>query len=141
MNIVMIDDNSTVLKVNKAMLEKEYAFFATDHLDQYQTLSDFFKSIDANGINFYDVILMDNNLSKDGPSGFDVLVQLQKDGFLGRAVLLTGDDSDTLKAKNQFIATIDYIEKNRHTPNGSAVKLLAEIIAQERKKKPQEKLN
>lgn len=128
MNIAMIDDNPTVLMINEAMLKKEGAIQNGDVLDKFSSGAAFMEAVHEKGVEFYDVVVMDHDLGDKETRGFDVLVQLNKNGFKGKAVLLTADESMLIGLKTKLATDIEYLIKNQ-----GAIPALSKIINQGRK--------
>lgn len=128
----MIDDNPTVLAVNFAMLKKTNALTPDDQFDAYKNPTDFFAVTKENNVNYYDVIIVDYDLGPDNMKGLEIISGMIKQGFTGKAVLLTGNDSAGLGMKMMMLPNIDYAIKNISTGEKSTIAILAKAIERAR---------
>lgn len=123
MKIAIIDDNSTVLKINQIMLKKEGFILEDDIIELYLTFSSFFNE-NSKKLNEYDVVVCDYDLGLESKNGLDILKELKLIGLKGAAVLLTSDNTMMLKAKVSLAQNINYISKDKN----DAIAKLGNII-------------
>jgi FixJ family two-component response regulator len=132
--VAMIDDNTTVLMVTQAMLKKQGSIAAEDTFDKYQDPDLFLESIQNSDVNAYDAIIVDYDLGPGKPKGTEIVSRLQKEGFFGKAILLTGDDSIGTALRVKASGDIEFVLKNIVTGSGSTTEILGRLLADVRNK-------
>lgn len=110
--IAMLDDNKTILSVNTMVLKKEEAIIDEDILHTYLTPEDFLAKINGEYINKYDIVIIDHNLGIDKIKGLNIIIRMKRNGFIGKAVLLTSNNSIEMSFKTGNLCDVDYIIKN-----------------------------
>lgn len=124
----MIDDNLTTLKVNEVMLRKRLAIIDGDRLDQFSTPDDFFEKIAHQDINHYSILIVDYDLRDTKINGYGLIAEMQKNGFIGKAVLLTGDDSTSMGIRMKLTRDVEYVVKNVPMGSNDTISVLSELI-------------
>lgn len=125
MEIIIIDDNSTILKLLELMLKKEGFITLEDNLNTYLSID----SIpNLTSINTIDVIICDYDLGKTSINGLDFFKKIIVNGFINECVLLTGDDTFELRKKLTEIPSIHYVIKSANNDKSSTVNQLGKII-------------
>lgn len=115
MNIALIDDNKTVLTVNELMLKKEKYITEEDLIDKFTDINSFRQDRTLIEVtNKYNMIICDYDLGKESINGLEFLKSIKATGYIGSCVLLTGDDSITMKTKMLLQSNINYIIKNKN---------------------------
>lgn len=132
MKLALIDDNNTVLKVNQLMLKKEGFINDEDIFSTYLDISTFTNQ--NKQLNELSIIMCDYDLGKHSINGLEFLKQLKSNGYKGVCVLLTGDDTMSLRAKMSFNSNIHYVIKNTNKDNTSTYNQLGTIINNTRNK-------
>lgn len=127
MKIIIIDDNKTVLLVNQLMLKKEGFIKDGDVLITYPDIDTFYKDND-DSIELIDVIICDYDLGKNTIDGLKFLKKVKDNGYNGESILLTGDDSFSMKTKMHMQKNIHYILKNSEKSKSSTISQLGKII-------------
>lgn len=130
MKIAIIDDNSTVLKVNQVILKKENFLTNIDEIKTYTTIDNFFE--ETKNINLFDLIVCDYDLGRNSKNGLEFLKELQEKGFENTTVLLTGNDSEELKEIMELNKNIYYVIKNTNKDNTGTIYQLGNIIKETR---------
>lgn len=111
MNLLFIDDNSTVQKVNVIMLrklgylkEEDKIFFKNTTLINKYELDEL--------LSICSVIICDYNLGANNLNGLEFFETI-KEKFIGLKILLTSNDSEILKETVSGIEDIYYITKTK----------------------------
>lgn len=125
MEIIIIDDNSTILKLLELMLKKEGFITLEDNLKTYLSI-DSIPNLTL--INTVDVIICDYDLGKTSINGLDFFKNILKDEFKNECVLLTGDDTFELRKKLTEIPSIHYVIKSANNDKSSTVNQLGKIM-------------
>lgn len=128
MKIAMIEDHPTTLMVNEVMLKKQQIVLKEDEFHGYQTADDFLEFVDKMGVNYFDIVIADNDLGENQKTGFDIISLMRTNGFKGKPILLTGDDSVSMGLKMKLNRGVEYIVKNNKPgPEGYLGKLSESI--------------
>lgn len=126
MNIALIDDDTTTLSITELMLKKTNAITSADSVEKYKTIEDFHN---RNSSTIFDVIICDQDFGiLSSKKGFDFLKALVNNGFKGKPVLLTADDSVSMGLKMSFEGRLEYVTKNMSSGDKNVYKMLGEII-------------
>lgn len=131
LNILLIDDNSTVLLITQALLKKENYIKETDTFDTLKSIEELTDKELLDISSKYDVIICDHNL-EERITGLDFLITLSKYKFVGLKILLTSDESYDLHARVER-ENINYITKNIEEGENSTNALLGNLITEYRK--------
>lgn len=110
MNILFIDDNSTVQKVNIMMLRK-FNYITTEDTIVFKNTTNFeFPDMETS----FDVIICDYDLGLNSPSGLEFFEKIE---FSGLKILLTSNDSELLKKIMELKKDIKYVIKQKSFTN------------------------
>lgn len=110
MKILLIDDNSTISMIVKALLQKYAYIKEEDEIINYcSTLieKDELKSI----LLSCEIIICDFDLGGDNPNGIEFFNSIEQDSQDIKKVLLTANNSFILKSIMEMKTNIDYIIK------------------------------
>lgn len=132
MTIALIDDQQPILKLYSAMLVKAGAIKSNDNLYTYSEGTEFLTVIHEEPSKF-DVVICDQNLGKGQIEGLDILRGMINVGFQGKAILLTGDNSDWMKKQMEEVPTIDYVLKGSRSEETNPYVVLTKILNTYRK--------
>lgn len=110
MNILFIDDNSTVQKVNIMMLRKFNYITTVDTIVFKNTTNFEFPDMETS----FDVIICDYDLGLNSPSGLEFFEKIK---FSGLKILLTSNDSELLKKIMELKKDIKYVIKQKSFTN------------------------
>lgn len=106
MNILFIDDNSTVQKVNIMMLRK-LNYINTEDTIVFKNTTNF----ELNEMEtYFDVIVCDYDLGLNSPNGLEFFEKIE---FSGLKILLTSNDSELLKKIMELKKDIKYVIKQK----------------------------
>lgn len=109
--LAMVDDNSTVMDTNEAVLRKREGLLANDAVAKFKTADEFLADVEKNGINYYDIVLCDQDLGRTQMKGYEVITEIQKKGYVGKAVLLTADNSESMELRMDLTFDVEYVTK------------------------------
>ena len=127
MNIALIDDDTTTLSITELMLKKTNAIMAEDNVEKYRTIEDFYSRDTKTNFN---IVICDQDFGRlSSKKGFDFLKGLVNNGFQGKAVLLTGDDSISMGLRMSFEGKLEYVTKNMSAGDKNVYSVLSRIIS------------
>lgn len=110
MNILFIDDNSTVQKVNIMILRK-LNYITTEDTIVFKNTTNFeFPDMETS----FDVIICDYDLGLNHPNGLEFFEKIE---FSGLKILLTSNDSELLKKIMELQKDIKYVIKQKSFTN------------------------
>lgn len=132
MNIVLIDDNSTIGNVIEMVLKKSGSIMPWDSIDKFTRAEEFESAFNKKGIDTYGVVICDHDLGPDQPKGYDIMMGLKNGGYNGTLILLTGDDSSSMALRMEETAGIKYVVKNFSCKDNNAYDRLSTLIAEAR---------
>ena len=135
MELILIDDNSTVLRFIELMLNKEQLIAESDKLNTFISIKSFMNNYKKNEISIQeylkniDLIICDYDLGKESINGLEFLNNLINLNYKGECVLLTGDDTYELRNQLKLCPTVHYVIKNSsNDKNTSTVSQIRNII-------------
>lgn len=132
MKIALIDDNKTVLMVNEVMLKKEGFTSSNDDVSKFTNIEEFYTDKKKEFTDNFEIIVCDYNLGENSMNGLEFFKCIISEGYKGTCVLLTGDDSITMKTKMLLHPNINYIIKNNEKNNNGTIFQLGQIILNQR---------
>lgn len=135
MELIFIDDNSTVLKFIELMLKKEAILTESDKLNTYVSVQSFMNSEKSNEIEIQkkltniDVVICDYDLGKASIDGLEFLNNIIDCNYKGTCILLTGDDTYELRKQLELSPSIYYVVKNSNNDKTtSTISQLGKIL-------------
>lgn len=126
LNILLIDDNKTVLLITESLLKKSGYVKYDDQVETIESIESLTNQQLLDISSYYDIIICDHNL-EERITGLDFLVTLKKYKFVGLSILLTSDESYDLKAKLER-ETIHHVIKTVEEGEKSTNSILGDLI-------------
>lgn len=126
MKIALIDDNTTVLAVNEALIKKSGILAAEDSIEKFTDTESFFEQY-AQGK--YGLVVCDHDLGTGKMKGADLLSLLRNMGSRETLALLTGDDSLSMSMRMKNELDIHYIVKNGARNEAYAGETLMNVVS------------
>lgn len=128
MNIAIIDDSMTILLTTEAKLKQAGVLQSWDKMYKFHNATSFLEELKKIGPNEFGIIIVDQDLGKDEPKGYELINTLQSAGYKNKAVLFTADDSVKMHMKMAFAHHVDYVVKE----SSESFKTLSKLIQEAR---------